>query len=143
MRPAAFDSSLMRASVFCACSTASPAMRLESCTWRLISRTDADSSSVAPATDSTLDCASCEADATVVDSCWVDSAIRVMPCADASSSVEADDTVPTISPIAASKSPASLFMVACRSAATRSSAALRSASARASAAMRASSARSM
>ncbi len=47
MRPAACDSSVMRASVFSACFTASPAMRLDSCTCRLISVTEAVISSVA------------------------------------------------------------------------------------------------
>ena len=64
MRPAACDSSLMRASVFFACCTASPAMRADSWTWRLISVTDEVISSAAEATDWTLVEASSEAAAT-------------------------------------------------------------------------------
>ena len=63
-----------------------------------------DSSSVADATDCTLVEASSEAAATTVVSCCVRSAVEVSVVAEASSSVEADDTVPTISPTAPSKS---------------------------------------
>ena len=54
----------------------------------------------------------------VVSSC-ARSAVDVSVLAEASSSVEADDTVSTISPTAPSKSSASLIMVALRSAAVR------------------------
>ena len=80
------------------------AIRADSCTWRLISLTDEDSSSVAEATDCTLVEASSEAAATVVVSSCERSAVADSVPAAASSSVEADDTVSTISPIIASKS---------------------------------------
>ena len=93
MRAAALDSSLTRSLVVRAWSTASLAMRADSCTWRLISVTEDDSSSVADATDCTLVEASSEAAATTVASCCARSAVEVSVVAEASSSVEADDTV--------------------------------------------------
>ena len=101
MRLAAFDNSLTRSLVVRAWSTASFAIRADSCTWRLISLTDDDSSSVADATDCTLVEASSEAAATAVVSSCDRSAVAVSVVADASSSVEAEDTVSTISPTAA------------------------------------------
>jgi hypothetical protein len=61
-------------------------------------------SSVADATDCTLVEASSDAAATVVASSSERSAVAVNVPAEASSSVEADDTISTISPIIASKS---------------------------------------
>ena len=95
-------------------STASLAIRADSCTWRLISLTDDDISSVADATDCTLVEASSDAAATMVVSSCARSAVAVSVPAEASSSVEADDTVSTISPTAPSKSSASLIMSALR-----------------------------
>jgi hypothetical protein len=69
MRCAADDSSLMRASVSSACWTASPAIRLDCCTCRLISWIEAVISSVAEATEETLAEASSDAEATTVESC--------------------------------------------------------------------------
>ena len=66
MRLAAFDNSLTRSLVTRAWPTASVAIRADSWTWRLISLTDDDSSSVADATDCTLVEASSEAAATAV-----------------------------------------------------------------------------
>ena len=86
----------MRASVVSACLTAAPAIRLDSCTCRPISVIDPVISSVAVATDCTLVDASVDASATMLASCWVVSALRVGVLADASSSVEADDTVSTV-----------------------------------------------
>jgi len=80
-------------------------MRADSCTWRLISFTEEDISSVADATDCTLAEASSDADATAVASSCECSAVEAREPADASSSVDADDTVSTISPIRASNSP--------------------------------------
>jgi hypothetical protein len=114
MRAAAFDSSLTRSLVTRAWSTASPAIRADSCTWRLISLTEDDSSSVAEATDCTLVEASSEAAATLVVTSCARSAVDVSVPAEASSSVEADDTVSTISPTAASKESASLTISALR-----------------------------
>ena len=94
--------------------------------------TDDDNSSVADATDCTLVEASSEAAATVVASSCERSAVEVSVVADASSSVDADDTVSTISPTAASKLSASLIMSALRcSAAIWSCRILASASSRA------------
>ena len=84
IRPAAFDNSPMRASVFSACFTACWAMLLDSCTCRLISPTDEVISSVAEATDWTLEDASSEAAATMPESCWVVSAVLVSVLAAAS-----------------------------------------------------------
>ncbi len=89
-------------------------MRADSCTCRLISVIEDDSSSVAEATDCTLVEASSEAAATTVVSCCARSAVEVSVVADASSSVEADDTVSTISPTAPSKLSASLRISALR-----------------------------
>ena len=89
-------------------------MRADSCTWRLISLTEDDSSSVADATDCTLVVASSEAAATAVVRACDRSAVEVSVVTDASSSVEADDTVSTISPTAASKESASLTISALR-----------------------------
>ena len=94
--------------------TASPAILLDSCTWRLISLTEEVISSVAEATDWTLAEASSEAAATTPESCWVVSAVLVSVPAAASSSVEADDTVSMMSPTAASNSSASLCIAALR-----------------------------
>src|SRR3954453_19350170 len=98
----------------------------EVCTWRLISLTEEAISSVAEATDCTLVDASSDAAATMVvrrcDRSAVDDSVR----AEASSSVEADDTVLMISPSAASKSLASLFMSDLRRADDRFSDALNS-----------------
>ena len=66
IRAAALASSATRSLVFCACSTASPAIRAEPWTCRLISLTDDAISSVADATDCTLVEASSDAAATVV-----------------------------------------------------------------------------
>src|SRR3954468_13994093 len=78
-------------------------MRAESCTWRLISLTEDDSSSVAEATELTLVDASSEAEATRVDSSCERTAVDVSVEADASSWVEAEETVWMISPTALSK----------------------------------------
>ena len=99
MRLAAFDNSLTRSLVTRAWPTASVAIRADSCTWRLISLTEDDSSSVADATDCTLVEASSEAAATAVVSSCERSAVADSVPAEASSWVEADDTVWTISPI--------------------------------------------
>ena len=99
MRLAAFDNSLTRSLVTRAWPTASLAIRADSCTWRLISLTEEDSSSVAEATDCTLVEASSEAAATAVVSCCERSAVDDSVPAEASSWVEAEDTVWTISPI--------------------------------------------
>ena len=61
-------------------------------------------SSVAEATDCTLVEASSEAAATAVVTCWACSAVLVSVPAEASSSVEADDSEPTNSPISDSNS---------------------------------------
>ena len=114
IRAAAFDSSPTRSLVLRAWSTASLAIRADSCTWRLISLTDDAISSVAEATDCTLVEASSEAAATIVASSCARSAVEVSVVAEASSSVEADDTVSTISPTAPSNSSASLIMSALR-----------------------------
>jgi hypothetical protein len=90
------------------------AIRADSCTCRLISLTEEESSSVADATDCTLVDASSEAAATIVVSSCDRSAVAVSVEADASSSVEADDTVSMISPTADSKLSASLIMSALR-----------------------------
>ncbi len=84
--------------------------------------TEDDSSSVADATDCTLVEASSEAAATVVASSCERSAVEVSVVAEASSSVEADATVSTISPTARSKPSASCSMSARRCAAVRASA---------------------
>ena len=65
--------------------------------------TEEDISSVADATDCTLVEASSDAAATIVVSSCERSAVADSVPAEASSSVEADDTVWTISPITASK----------------------------------------
>ena len=90
--------------VLAAWSTASLAIRADSWTCRLISLTEDAISSVADATDCTLVEASSEAAETVVASSCARSAVEVSVPADASSSVEAEETVSTISPIMASKS---------------------------------------
>ena len=69
---------------------------------------------MADATDCTLVDASSEAAATIVVSSCDRSAVVVSVEAEASSSVEADDTVSTISPTASSKLSASLIMSALR-----------------------------
>ena len=79
-------------------------MFADSCTWRLISLTEDAICSVADATDWTLVEASAEAAATTVVSFCERSAALVKVPAEDSSSVEAEETVPTISPIRASKS---------------------------------------
>ncbi|MEY9470169.1 hypothetical protein ABH992_002568 [Bradyrhizobium yuanmingense] len=114
MRAAALDNSLTRSLVCPAWVTASPAMRAEACTWRLISLTEAVSSSAADATDCTLVAASSDAASTSVASSVERLAVVVSDVADASSSLAADDTVSTISPIAPSKSSAILIMSARR-----------------------------
>jgi hypothetical protein len=68
MRVAAFDNSLTRSVVWRAWPTASLAIRADSCTCRLISVIEDESSSVADATDCTLVDASSEAAATMVES---------------------------------------------------------------------------
>ena len=89
-------------------------------------------SSVEEATDCTLVEASSEAAATIVVSSWARSAVAVSVPAEASSSVDADDTVSTILPTAPSKSSASLIISALRRrAATWSCSTLASASSRA------------
>ena len=55
----------MRASVICACLTASSAITLDSCTREPISLTEADNSCAAAASNWTLDDACSDADATV------------------------------------------------------------------------------
>src|SRR5207237_858567 len=89
IRVAAFDSSLTRSVVPRAWPTASLAIRADSCTWRLISLTEDDSSSVADATDCTFVEASSEAAATVVASSCERSAVEVRVPAETSSSLEA------------------------------------------------------
>ena len=96
---AAFESSLTRSLVTRAWPTASVAIRADSCTWRLISVTEDESSSVADATDCTLVVASSEAAATADVSVCDRWAFADSVPAEASSWVEADDTVWTISPI--------------------------------------------
>ena len=108
MRLAACDSAVMRASVFSACATASDAILLNSLTWRAISPTDEVISSVALATDCTLDDASSDAAATMPDSCCADSAVRLSEPAAVSSCDAAVVTVPTIPPMRCSKSAVSL-----------------------------------
>ena len=93
-------------------------MRADSWTWRLISLTDNDSSSVADATDWTLVEASSDALATVVASSLPRSAVPVSAPAEDSSSLEVVDTVFTISPTTAWKPSAILFMSALRRSAT-------------------------
>ena len=89
-------------------------------------------SSVAEATDWTFADASSDADATLTESRWVESAVCVSDPAAASSSVDADETVLTISPTAASNSSASLRIWARRrTASSCSCSALASASLRA------------
>src|SRR5713226_8240001 len=106
MRAAAFDNSPTRSLVARACSTASPAIRADSCTWRLISLTDDAISSVAEATDCTLVEASSDAAATMEVISCARSAVDVNVPAEVSSSIEADDTVSTIWPTAPSNSSA-------------------------------------
>ncbi len=84
MREAALESSLTRSVVERAWPTASPAIRADSWTWRLISLTDEAISSVAEATDCTLVEASSDAPATVVASRWERSAVEVSVEAEAS-----------------------------------------------------------
>jgi len=107
IRAAALDSSLTRSLVVRAWVTASPAIRADSCTCRLISVTEDDSSSVAEATDCTLAEASSDAAATAVARSCERVAVEVRVVADASSSVDAEDTDSTISPTVASKESAS------------------------------------
>ena len=121
IRLAAFDNSLTRSLVLRAWSTASVAIRADFCTWRLISLTEDAISSVADATDCTLVEASSEAAATAVVSSCARSAVEVSVPAATSSSPDADETVSTILPTAASKPSASLFMSALRWRATTSS----------------------
>src|SRR6201999_626552 len=104
MRPAALDNSLTRSLVLRAWPTASLAIRADSWTWRPISLTEEDNSSVAEATDWTLVEASSDAAATVVASWLERSAVDDSVPADDSSWDEAADTVLTISPIIVSKS---------------------------------------
>jgi hypothetical protein len=108
IRVAALDNSLTRALVVRACCTASPAIFADSCTWRPISRTEDAISSLAEATDCTLVEASSEAAATIDANSWPRSAVVDRLVAEASSPVEAEETVSTISPIAPSKLSASL-----------------------------------
>jgi hypothetical protein len=77
------------------------------------------SSSVAEATDCTLVEASSEAAATIVVNSCDRTAVDVSVPAEASSSVDAEDTVSMISPTAPSKSSASLIMSALRCSALR------------------------
>ena len=98
IRTAAFDSSLMRASVVCACATASPAILLDSSTCRLISAIDALISSVAAAAERTLLEESSETEPTTPDSRSVISAVFVSVVAETSSSVADDDMVWTMRP---------------------------------------------
>jgi hypothetical protein len=69
MRAAAFDNSLTRSLVCGPARRPRLAIRADSWTWRLISLTEEDSSSVAEATDCTLVVASSEAAATMVVTC--------------------------------------------------------------------------
>ena len=78
MRVAALESSLTRSVVVRAWPTASPAIRADSCTCRLISVTDEAISSVAEATDCTLVEASSDAEATAVASCCERAAVAVV-----------------------------------------------------------------
>ena len=100
IRAAAIESSLTRSVVVRAWLTASPAIRADSCTCRLISLTEEDSSSVAVATDCTLPVASPEATATTEVSSCARCAVVASVEDDASSSVDAEDTVSMISPTA-------------------------------------------
>ena len=109
----------MRRSVLVACSTASPAIRLLSCTCRPTSVTEADSSWAADATDRTLDEASSEAVVTTPESCSVVSAVLVKLDAAASRQAEADDTVLTTPPTAASNLSARPCIASLRSASAR------------------------
>src|SRR6185369_10906880 len=88
--------------------------RADSWTWRPISVIDEAISSVEEATDCTLVEASSEAAATIVVSSWARSAVAVSVPAEASSSLDAEDTVSTILPTAPSKSSASLIISALR-----------------------------
>ena len=78
--------------------TAFAAIAEEAFTWRLISATELDSSSVAPATDCTLVDASSEAAATAVACCSVFSAVVVIDAAVLAISVAAEATVLTTAP---------------------------------------------
>ena len=121
MRTAASASAPMRRSVRSACATACSASLRASCTCRLISPTAAAISSVAEATDCTLEDACSDAPATLPASCWVVSALRVSTAAAVSSSVEAEDTVLTILPMLPSKASARPRMSARLSSRWRSS----------------------
>ena len=72
-------------------------------TWRPISPTEFVISSVADATDCTLDATCCEAAATDADSNWVVFAVLVNVPADVSNRPDAADTALTISPTTATK----------------------------------------
>src|SRR5947209_9552616 len=118
IRLAASDSSAMRASVRVAWSTASVAMRLESSTCRPISLMEVVISSVAEATDCTLDEVSSDAAATTPESCWVAALLRVSTIAEFSSSLEADETFSMMLPTAVSNRSARLYNSARRLAAS-------------------------
>src|SRR6266702_4328178 len=75
IRLAACDSSLMRESVFCAWLTASPAIRAEVSTWRLISPIEDASSSLAAATECTFADASFDAVEARPETCATVSAV--------------------------------------------------------------------
>src|SRR5580704_17295130 len=81
MRPAACDSSAIRALVFCAWVTAWRTMVFDSCTCRLISLIEEVISLVAEATDETFAEHSSEALATMVESCCVVFAVLESPLA--------------------------------------------------------------
>ena len=106
MRWATRDSSVMRTSVCSACRTALSAIREDASTWRPISLTDSDSSSVAVATDCMFDDASSEAPATWPDRLSVVSAVRVSVSAAVSSCSAEAATLETMPPTAPSKSSA-------------------------------------
>ena len=89
--------------------TASPAIRADSCTSRLISLTEEDSSSVAVATHCTLLVASPTRTETEVSSC-ARGAVVARVEEDASSSVDAEPTISMISRTARSKPSARLTM---------------------------------
>jgi hypothetical protein len=103
IRCAARDSVAMRSSASLACTTAASAIRLEPWTWRPISSTDAESSSVAVATDCILEEACSETLATWLDKACVVSAVRVGVVAAVSSYAAEAETVDTIEPTALSK----------------------------------------
>jgi hypothetical protein len=126
IRTAAFESSLMRASVVWACATASPAMRLDSSTCRLISAIEALISSVAAAAERTFSEESSDTDPTTPDRRSVISAVFVSVAADSCSSDAEDDMAWTIRPTLDSNSSASFVISALRPATMRCSASARS-----------------